>query len=90
MQTPEIPTMSLHLGLSFCRLPINLVQAYQRSPGKQAPNETNDAQEQVHRESDRPDVEAVEGGRQVKDVCRELGISAATSYVWKSKYGGME
>ena len=32
----------------------------------------------------------VEAGRQVKDVCRELGISDATYYVWKSKYGGME
>ncbi|SON79845.1 Low calcium response locus protein S (fragment) [Xanthomonas phaseoli pv. phaseoli] len=32
----------------------------------------------------------VEGGRQVKDVCRELGISDATYYVWKSKYGGMK
>jgi len=25
-----------------------------------------------------------------KDACRELGISEATYYVWKSKYGGME
>ena len=32
----------------------------------------------------------VEGGRQVKDVCRELGISDAICHVWKSKYGGME
>jgi len=31
----------------------------------------------------------VEGGRQVKDVCREYGISDATYYNWKSKYGGM-
>ena len=23
-------------------------------------------------------------------MCRELGISDATYYVWKSKYGGME
>ncbi len=35
-------------------------------------------------------LKQVEGGRQVKDVCRELGISEATYYVWKSKYGGME
>jgi len=35
-------------------------------------------------------LKQVEGGRQVKDVCRELGISDATYYVWKSKYGGME
>ena len=31
----------------------------------------------------------VEGGRMVKDVCREYGISDATYYNWKSKYGGM-
>ena len=35
-------------------------------------------------------LKQVEGGRQVKDVCRELGISDATYYVLKSKYGGME
>ncbi|GAE50034.1 transposase IS3/IS911 family protein, partial [Xanthomonas arboricola pv. pruni str. MAFF 311562] len=29
-------------------------------------------------------LKQVEGGRQVKDVCRELGISDATYYVWKS------
>lgn len=32
----------------------------------------------------------VEAGRLVKDVCRERGISDATYYQWKSKYGGME
>jgi len=32
----------------------------------------------------------VEGGRQVKEVCREYGVSDATYYNWKSKYGGME
>ncbi len=35
-------------------------------------------------------LKEVEGGRQVKDVCRELGISDATYYNWKAKYGGME
>jgi putative transposase len=35
-------------------------------------------------------VKAVEGGRSVKDVCRENGVSSATFYKWKSKYGGME
>ena len=35
-------------------------------------------------------LKQVEGGRQVKEVCRELGISDATYYAWKSKYGGME
>ncbi|SIO39676.1 putative transposase [Halodesulfovibrio marinisediminis DSM 17456] len=32
----------------------------------------------------------VEGGRKVADVCREHGVSPATYYKWKSKYGGME
>ena len=32
----------------------------------------------------------VEGGRQVKEVCREYGVSDATYYNWKAKYGGME
>lgn len=31
-----------------------------------------------------------EGGRTVKDICREHSISDATFYNWKSKYGGME
>ncbi len=31
----------------------------------------------------------VEGGRAVKEVCREYVISDATYYNWKSKYGGM-
>lgn len=31
----------------------------------------------------------VEGGRTVKEVCREYGMSDATYYNWKSKYGGM-
>ena len=35
-------------------------------------------------------LKEVEGGRQVKDACREHGISEATYYNWKSKYGGME
>lgn len=35
-------------------------------------------------------LKAVEAGREVRDVCRELGISEATYYVWKQKYGGME
>jgi len=30
-----------------------------------------------------------EGGRYVKDVCRENGVSEASYYNWKSKYGGM-
>ena len=30
-----------------------------------------------------------EAGVQVKEICRKHGISDATYYTWKSKYGGM-
>ena len=35
-------------------------------------------------------LKEVEGGRNVKDMCREYGISEATYYNWKTIYGGME
>ncbi|MFS0774251.1 IS3 family transposase [Sphingomonas sp. 1P08PE] len=31
-----------------------------------------------------------EGGMKTADVCRKHGISSATLYAWKSKYGGMD
>ena len=31
-----------------------------------------------------------DAGVPVKDLCRQSGISSATYYQWKSKYGGME
>ena len=35
-------------------------------------------------------LKEVESGRLVKEVCREYGVSEATYYNWKSKYGGMQ
>lgn len=35
-------------------------------------------------------LKEVEAGRKVNEVCREYGISDATYYNWKTKYGGME
>ena len=35
-------------------------------------------------------LKEVEGGRLVKEVFSEYGISDGTYYNWKSKYGGME
>ena len=32
----------------------------------------------------------MEAGRKVAEVAREVGVSEATLYTWKSKYGGME
>ena len=35
-------------------------------------------------------LKEVEGGREVKEICREYGISYASYYNWKAKYGGMD
>lgn len=35
-------------------------------------------------------VKQMEAGRQAKELARELGVSEATLYAWKSKYGGLE
>src|SRR6185437_9483835 len=35
-------------------------------------------------------LKQVEAGWTVKEVARELGVSEATIYTWKTKYGGME
>jgi len=35
-------------------------------------------------------LKQMEAGRAVKDLARELGVSEATIYTWKSKYGGLE
>ncbi len=35
-------------------------------------------------------LKEVEVGLKVEQVCRNHGISSATYYNWKSKYGGME
>ena len=35
-------------------------------------------------------VKRVEAGFGVPDICREMGISIATFYKWRAKYGGMD
>jgi putative transposase len=35
-------------------------------------------------------LKQADAGVPVKDVCRQAGISVASYYQWKSKYGGME
>ena len=32
----------------------------------------------------------VEAGFTAPDICRELGVSTATFYKWRAKYGGMD
>jgi len=35
-------------------------------------------------------LKEADAGGSVKDICRRHGISPATWYQWKSKYGGMQ
>jgi len=35
-------------------------------------------------------LKEAEAGRKIVDICREKGISDATFYSWRSKYGGMD
>ena len=35
-------------------------------------------------------IKQSESGIPAKDICRELGISTALFYQWRSKYSGME
>lgn len=35
-------------------------------------------------------IKRVEAGLAAPDLCRELGISTATFYKWRSKFGGMD
>ena len=35
-------------------------------------------------------LKEADAGIQVKEICRKHGISDATYYNWKSKYGGMQ
>lgn len=35
-------------------------------------------------------LKEAEAGKKTADICRAYGISSATFYNWKAKYGGME
>ncbi|MFC3668528.1 transposase, partial [Uliginosibacterium paludis] len=35
-------------------------------------------------------LKQAEGGSPVPELCREHGISSATFYKWRAKYGGMD
>lgn len=46
-----------------------------------------------HRFSENQIIKALkehESGRDVMDICRELGINKSTLYNWRKRYGGME
>jgi hypothetical protein len=35
-------------------------------------------------------IKALEAGKDVVEICREMGVHKATLYSWRKKYGGME
>jgi putative transposase len=35
-------------------------------------------------------LKRVEAGLTVPELCREMGVSSATFYKWRAKYGGMD
>ena len=45
-----------------------------------------DEEIEVHRGADRVRAPSVESGTPPADVCRQLGVSEATFYIWKKKY----
>ena len=52
--------------------------------------ETDDEEEPVQRRADHCDLAGAGGGCLDGDVCRRHGVSAATFYKWKAKFGGMD
>ena len=48
-----------------------------------------DEEEQVQRTADRLHIAPGREGTPVGEVCRKAGISEATYYNWRKKYGGM-
>jgi len=35
-------------------------------------------------------IKELEAGKDVMEICREMGVHKATLYSWRKKYGGME
>lgn len=52
--------------------------------------ETDDATFAVHGRTDHRMLKEQEAGAKTADVCRKHGISAATFYKFKAKFGGMD
>lgn len=48
------------------------------------------AQEQIYRRADHQDFEGARGWIAAAELCRKHGISDATFYKWRSRFGGME
>jgi putative transposase len=46
--------------------------------------------ERVHGRTDHRDFREPEAGAKTADICRKHGISSATFYKWKARFGGLE
>ena len=44
----------------------------------------------IYRKPDSLNIEASRSRNPVADLCREYGMSSASFYQWRSKYGGMD
>lgn len=51
--------------------------------------EGDDEEEAVYRRADLLRLRQVESGTPAADVCRQLGCSEATFYIWKKSYGAL-
>jgi putative transposase len=51
---------------------------------------TGDEAKQVRRRADHRGAAEQEAGASVAELCRKHGMSSATFYAWKAKYGGMD
>jgi Transposase len=64
--------------------------AYDVSPGISSKNGDGHEAEPVHEEQVIGILREQEAGAKTADVCRKYGISSATFYKWKAKYGGLD
>ncbi len=56
---------------------------------KSGRGDEDDAQDGAHGRADRGVLRQVEAGARVDDVCRKVGISQATYYLWKRRFTGV-
>ena len=79
--TPHIPTFDGQSAVVSC-LPMATNDGFDGSPGE----DESHLEVEVHRRADRLRAPQSRGRHAPADVCRQLGVSEATFYIWKKKY----